>query len=317
MLKIAIVGIGGISAVHINGWKKVEDAQIVAMCDVRAEKVDPAATEAKAKAYYDLDTMLAEETFDVLDICTPTYLHKDHALKGMTSGHHVLVEKPISLHKEDVEILYRKAAECGVKFMVAHVIRFWNEYCVLKKYIDNHTFGKVLSGNFYRLSEVPRWSWDNWMSDSSRSGLVPFDLHIHDLDFMVYVFGKPKIVHSFRGRGENQDYIHAIYDYGDFFISGEASWFNCPYPFKNGFRVQFENGIIEYADGVVTLYKKDGEKEILQADNQGADTGINVPTNDAYGTEIQYFADCVAQKISADKVKPDELVTVLDLIAQL
>lgn len=44
----------------------------------------------------------------------------------------------------------------------------------------------------HRLSGIPKWSWDDWMRDEKRSGLVPFDLHIHDLDFIVYAFGKPE-----------------------------------------------------------------------------------------------------------------------------
>ena len=43
-----------------------------------------------------------------------------------------------------------------------------------------------------RLGAYPAWSWDNWMMDEKRSGLVPHDLHIHDLDFLVYAFGKPE-----------------------------------------------------------------------------------------------------------------------------
>ena len=44
------------------------------------------------------------------------------------------------------------------------------------------------------------------MMDENRSGLVPFDLHIHDLDYMIYVFGKPVNVTCFRAQHPQQDY---------------------------------------------------------------------------------------------------------------
>ena len=65
--------------------------------------------------------------------------------------------------------------------MVAHVLRWWREYVFLKDAIDSGRYGKLLSGHMARLGNTPKWSWDNWMRDPERSGLVPFDLHIHDL----------------------------------------------------------------------------------------------------------------------------------------
>ena len=321
MLKVAMVGLGGISTVHLNGWKQAQGAELVAVCDIRREQAEKAAEGTSWAIYDDLDSLLAQETFDVLDICTPTFCHTEHALKAMRAGKHVLVEKPISLHKDDVDLLYRTAEECHVKFMVAHVIRFWDEYVTLKQAIDDKRYGRLLGANFHRLSEVPRWSWENWMQNPERSGLTPFDLHIHDLDFIVYTFGKPQDVQSYRGRDGIQDAIHALYDYGDFCISAEAAWYDCPYPFHSGFRVQFEKGVLELSDGVMTFYSQEGEKQVLNGTPAALETsdngGVTVPTSDAYGVEIQYFADCVNQDKIPDKVKPEELKTVLALLHSL
>ena len=62
-----------------------------------------------------------------------------------------------------------------------------------------------------RLSTCPGWSWDNWMKDEKRSGLVPCNLHIHDLDFLVYAFGEPKSHTSFRSKSQEQDFLDVVY----------------------------------------------------------------------------------------------------------
>ena len=95
---------------------------------------------------------------------------------------------------------------------------FWREYVFVKEIYDSGKYGKLLSGNMSRIGVRPKWSWDNWMMDENRSGLVPFDLHIHDLDYMIYVFGKPVNVTCFRAQHPQQDYLNVTYQFGDFFI---------------------------------------------------------------------------------------------------
>ncbi len=317
MLKIGMVGMGGISKAHTSAWKQVEEAQIVCVCDIREEKANDAAKETGAKAYLDFDEMLENEQFDILDICLPTYLHADFAVKALNKKFHVLTEKPISLKREDVMRVYNAAKDNNVNVMVAQVLRFWREYIVLKDAIDTQKYGKLLSGHMIRLGNTPKWSWDNWMKDKDRSGLVPFDLHIHDLDFMIYALGAPKDVVSNRARNEDkQDYINAIYHYDDFFICAEAAWFDCTYEFKSGYRFQFEKAVMEYTGGKLTIYHQDNTSETLEEEVANAN-GINLPNSNAYFNEIRYFTDCVLEGKKADKIKPDELLTVLDLIEKL
>ena len=311
-----MVGLGGISIVHRKGWKTASDAQLVAVCDIVPEKAQTAALETGAKMYTDFEQMLANEEFSILDICTPTYCHVEQAVKAMKAGKHVLVEKPVSLNIGEVALLYQTARENHVLFMVAHVIRFWDEYVYLKAAIENNLFGKVLSGDFYRMSEVPRWSYQDWMRNESLSGLVPFDLHIHDLDFIVWTFGNPEDVKYYRGRDGYHDHVEGLYQYNGFYIRGEAAWFDCAYPFRSGYTIQFEQGILELRDGVLTMYHKDGAvTPIDMHPKPEGDSGINIPVNDAYSTEIHYFIDCVKNG-RAPLVKQEELEAVLKLVHQ-
>ncbi len=314
MLKIGLVGVGGISGAHIPVWEEMEDAELVALCDIRPERFEKYPDK---RHYTDFDEMLANEDLDILDICLPTYLHADFAIKAMEKGINVITEKPISLKNEDVERVYSTAEKYNVKFMVAQVLRFWPEYELLKEIYDSKKYGNLLSGTMIRLGCYPKWTWDNWMMDEKRSGLVPFDLHIHDLDFMVYAFGMPKVAHQFRSKLPNQDYISVTYDFGDFTVNTESSWYATCYPFTAEFRFQFENAIVANEKGKMMIYLKDDEKIDLSQQADGDTGSINLPKSNAYANEIIYFADCVKNNRPVDRVKPEELECVLNILNNL
>ena len=314
MLKIGLVGVGGISRAHIAAWEEMPDVELAALCDIRQERLDLYPTR---RHYLEFDEMLKNEELDILDICLPTYLHADFAVKAMNRGINVITEKPISLKEEDVERVYSAAAKNNVKFMVAQVLRFWPEYELLKELYDTQTYGKLLSGNMTRLGGYPKWSWDNWMRDEKRCGLVPFDLHIHDLDFIVYAFGEPKNVIRHRSRTPGNDYLHNMYEFEDFFISTEASWYAAPYPFSAGFRFQFEKALIVYSQGKCMIYPNEGEIIDLTQENTGDTGAINLPKSNAYANELRYFADCVIADSFPDKVKAEELSAVIRILNQM
>lgn len=316
MLNIGMVGMGGISRAHGAAWLRIPEAKIACVCDIRPENAQKASEMTGAKAYTSFDDMLDNETIDILDICLPTYLHADFAVRALERGIHVLTEKPVSLKREDVARVYGTAERCKRNVMVAQVLRFWREYTVLKDAFDTGKYGRLLSGCMTRLGNTPKWSWDGWMRDPERSGLVPFDLHIHDLDFMIYAFGKPERVLCDRAGNTQQDYIHAVYHYPGFFIAAEAAWYDCTFKFRCSYRFQFEKAVLEYTDRKLTIYTQDGQAHTLDEES-GAQNGLDLPDSNAYYNEIRYFTDCVLAGVPCDRVKPDELLTVLDLIDQI
>ena len=314
MLKVGLVGVGGISGAHIPAWEEMAEAELVALCDIRPERMEKFSDK---RCYTDFDEMLANEELDILDICLPTYLHADFAVKAMEKGINVITEKPISLKEEDIDRVYKTAEKNNVKFMVAQVLRFWPEYELLKEIYETKKYGKLLSGTMTRLGCYPKWSWDGWMMDEKRSGLVPFDLHIHDLDFMVYAFGMPKVAHQFRSKLPDQDFISLTYDFGDFQINSEASWYATCYPFTAEFRFQFENAVVANENGKMLIHLRDDERIDLSEEAEGDTGDINLPKSDAYANEINYFADCVINNKPVEKVQPEELRCVLNILNNL
>ena len=316
MLKVGLVGVGGISGAHIPAWNAMADAELVALCDIRPERMEGYP---RQRHYTDFHEMLQTEALDILDICLPTNLHVDFAVEAMEKGIHVICEKPISLNPGQVDRAYAAAEKNGVKFMIAQVLRFWPEYEFLKSVVDSCRYGKLLSGSMYRLGVKPKWSWDNWMLDPNRSGMVPFDLHIHDLDFLVYALGEPANVVKHRSLRPDQDYIANVYEYPDFFVSVEAAWYAAPMPFGAGYRFQFEDALIIYADGVCKVYQNDGTiLDFSAAVAETVDVGsVNLIQSDAYANEIRYFTDCVLAGSFPDKVKAEELSAVIRILNSL
>lgn len=311
MLKVCLVGVGGISGAHIPAWKNMSDAELTGICDIRPEQMEKYP---ELNRYTDFDEMIEKEKPDIVDICLPTFLHIEYSLKAIRRGINVICEKPVSLHRDDIEKVYGAAKENGVHFMIAQVLRFWPEYEFVEEVYRTGKYGKLLSGNMSRLSLRPKWTWDGWMTDEKRSGLVPFDLHIHDLDFMVWAFGKPVNAYRNRSKQPDQDYISATYEYDGFFINTEASWYNSPIPFEMSFRFQFEKAVIVFKEGKLTIYESNGNT-ILPGETSSADTGdISIPKSDAYANEIRYFTDAVINGTPIERVTPESLDTVLSLL---
>jgi predicted dehydrogenase len=314
MLKVCLVGAGGISGAHIPAWDAMPDAELAALCDIRPGQMEKYP---EKHHYTDLGAMLEAEKPDILDICVPTFLHADFTVQALERGIHVLCEKPVSLKAEDVSRVYGAAERNHVKFMVAQVLRFWPEYEYVKRVFDSGEYGALLSGSMERLSQMPVWSWDGWYTDEKRSGLVPFDLHIHDLDFLVYAFGAPKKYSFSRSKRPDQDSLAAMYEFdGGFSVMAQAAWYAAPYPFRMQFRFQFERAVLSYESGKLTVWPKDG-KPFGPFEEQAVTGALNLPGTNAYANEIRYFADCVLQNRPADKIKPRQLESVIHILGSL
>lgn len=311
-LRVAEIGMGGISGAHVPAWNRMEDVELVAICDIRPERLDLYDGHTAARKYTDFDEMLEHEKFDILDITLPTYLHADYAVKALERGIHVITEKPISLRREDVARVYGAAERNGRFFMVAHVLRFWPEYLYLKDCMDSGRFGRLVSGTMTRIGAIPQSSWDNWMHDPERSGMVPFDLHIHDLDFLIYTMGKPVVEHAFHG----MDYIHTVYRFGEVRIACESAWFHAPVPFQATFRMQFEKAVLEFNGSALKIFKEDWTSGTMDMAS-GVEEGNYIPQSDGYFNELRYFADCVKAGKKPEIIDPAELEAVIDIIAEV
>lgn len=112
MLKVGLIGVGGISSAHIPAWEAMDDVELVALCDIRPEQMEK--YKDTKHCYTNALDMLENENLDIVDICLPTYLHADYSIMAMERGINVICEKPISLCETDVKRVYDAAENNNV-----------------------------------------------------------------------------------------------------------------------------------------------------------------------------------------------------------
>lgn len=315
MFKVALIGIGGMGGCHFDVYKSIPDCKVVAVADVRVDMAKEKVNDESVHIYSDMDTLLANETVDMVDICTPSYMHADMVIKTLEMGINTLTEKPMSLTESDCEKIIEAAKKSSAKFMVAHVVRFMAPYSYLADEIKKGELGNLLRLDMKRVGSIPVWSWEDWMRDCSKSGGTPIDLSIHDIDFVQSVLGEPDDVNGvYYKLNDNNDFVVANMIYGKTVVSTEGTWYNYELPFNASYRAIFQNGAIELKDGVVY---KNGQKIELDADDAELDSEINLSGTDGYATEIKYFIDCVKNNKTPDFVSPESSKASVALVERI
>ena len=145
--------------------------------------------------------------------------------------------------------------------MIAHCLRFWPCYTLLKKLIETKKYGEVVAASFNRYSAMPGWGKGyNWFTDESKSGGVALDLHIHDTDMVQFLFGMPKSVTSSATFNDDgvMTFIKTSYDVGGPVVSSEGCWaMTQSFGFQATFMVTFEKAVVVMdtsRDDVMTVY---------------------------------------------------------------
>lgn len=320
MLKIAIVGAGGMGTVHYRNYQYIDQCRVVAVVGT-SERDRENAAEWGLPLYVSIGDMLESEPVDVVDICTPTFLHKTHAMESLSYGRETIVEKPAALSKEDAEEMFALAEEKGCRLYVAQVVQFTKEIGFLREFVEKGTFGKPLDAYFERLSSCPEWAQGGWMLDKNKSGLLPFDLHIHDLDVIISLFGKPEkiqVMESGRKECGYEEHYRMIYEYENLNVVAEAAWYHANFPFRAAWRVCFENAVVVYDGKELTAYPYHQEPISFDIEDEvKVPTGINVPPTGWYLNELRHFISCIQEKKESPYVKKEQILSVLSVLGEM
>lgn len=317
-MKIGLIGAGGISQVHCAGYQNLPQVQVCAVADLIIERAETRAELFGARAYASLEAMLAAESLDAVDICVPSYLHAEMSVQCLDAGLHVLCEKPMAFDRAGADAVLAAWQRSGKMYMVAQVLRFWPEYQYCKKLVDEGTYGPLRQASFSRMSAAP--AWRGWYCDPARSGMAPFELHIHDLDFIHFLLGQAQFIQSYGWREDALlgSYLRTRLHYPGVIVDAEAGWYHAPQPFYAEYRAVFERAVLEYRDG--ELYLAEGgaaQRRKIQVES-GPDSGplINLPGTFPYYKEIAYFADCVMQGRAPETLTPYDSREAIEMLFQ-
>ena len=193
MLRVGIIGAGGIAGQHAYCYEHIPEAKVVAVADIIPERAAAIAARFGADALDHGDRILERGDIDMVDICLPTYLHCEYALKAAAKNLHILCEKPIALDVAEGLRMIEAADKAGVKFMIAQVLRYFPEYVKAKALMEDGSIGKPVMVRTYRGGVHPG-RVRAWYADIDRSGGAIQDTLIHDIDFLMHCFGPVKDV---------------------------------------------------------------------------------------------------------------------------
>lgn len=320
-MNILLVGLGGMGTCHYMNYQHIEDAKVAA-CVGKSDSDRAAAGAWGLPIYESIAEACAAEAIDVIDVCAPTYLHKPLVLEAAAQKKHIICEKPIALNLADTRAMYAAAEENGVQLYIAQVLQFTREVETLREVVRTERYGKPLDGCFERLTACPKWSQGGWLLDKKKSGLLPFDLHIHDLDVIVSLFGKPDDVSYTECAGPGKAYAEQyrfLYTYkSGLNVCAEAAWFNAAIPFTARWRVYFERGMLICDAGGVTGYAADGEVTRFDVtDPVQVDCGINLGKSGWFLRELTHLLGCAKRGEPSTLVPKQRVLDVVEILEKI
>ncbi len=326
MVRVGLAGLGFMGGTHAQCHAALPNAELAAVCDVEKDRRDKFADTYGAEPYASLDEMLAADV-DIVDLCLPTYLHREAVAAAAAANKHILCEKPMSLTAADCDAIIAAVDKAGVQFMVAHVIRFWPEYRVIKEILDSGRLGNILWMSATRMSPPPTWSWQEWIFDPKRSGGAVLDLHLHDLDFIAWILGPPKTIYT-SGVKTDRGGLDSVFTTTTGHPNGAVAMAEgcldmaAEFPFTMGLKINLEGGSIEFSSRLSPtllvaprsggLEHPDVPQPQLPATASAGAAG-NIEALGGYFLEIEYFVDCLDRGETPTLVTPEEAKAAVQL----
>jgi len=279
-LGVAVIGTGQWGKNHARVYKELPSTELIAICDVNAERAKAIAAQYGVKAYSNSTQMLKNKDIEAVNVCTWSTILAKEALKALRAGKHVLVEKPMAPNTQQAEKLVQTAQENGLHLTVGFLMRFIPGLQHIRQSVENKRIGDLVCATAKRVSQWPERIGD--------VGVVK-DTAIHDIDVMRFISGEdPITVYSKMGSMKHrtfEDYAQIMLTYKDgksAFI--ESNWLT---PYKT--RALTATG----SDAIMRL---DYITQDLWIEQQTETVQPRYPFQEPLKLELQNFVDCIVEK---------------------
>ena len=279
-LGVAVIGTGFWGKNHARIYKELASTELVAICDVNAERAKSVADQFGVKAYTSSSRMLKNDEIEAVSVCTWSTKLALEALKALKAGKHVLVEKPMATNTKQAEKLLETAEKNGLHLTVGFLMRFIPGMQHIREAVENKKIGELVCATAKRVSQWPERIGD--------VGVVK-DTAIHDIDVMRYISNEdPITVYAKAGSMRYrrfEDYAQIMLTYEDgksAFI--ESNWLT---PYKTRTLTVTGSEAIMRLDYITQELWIESAKENLQP---------RFPWQEPLKLELQHFADCISEK---------------------
>ncbi len=196
-LKVGIIGTGGISGAHIDGYQKLPElCEIVSLCDINQDAVNAVGERlGVAGRFTDYEEMLSKgPQLDVVSVCTPNNYHRGPTVAALEAGCHVLCEKPIAGSAADGAAMVAAAQKAGRRLMIGLHNRWNANSQAIKSFIDKGALGHVYHAKAIATRRRGIPSWGRFYEKAYSTGGPLIDIGVHILDLTLYMMGFPKPV---------------------------------------------------------------------------------------------------------------------------
>lgn len=193
-LRIAFIGAGNISNVHLQYLNKRSDVEISALCDINPDTLEKRTKQFGGKPFRDFRQMLDEIKPDAVWICTPTGVRYEPLMACKKLMIPVFCEKPVARTVEEGQKILTELAEFNLQVQIGYVFRSMPVIDVLKKLITDdeiHSFQSFYCNNSGLTKRLSKWFYDKQIS-----GGALLDQATHNIDLLRYLLGEVEEVHG-------------------------------------------------------------------------------------------------------------------------
>ncbi|MDI6805780.1 MAG: Gfo/Idh/MocA family oxidoreductase [Candidatus Bathyarchaeia archaeon] len=279
-LGVAVIGTGFWGRNHARIYKELKETELLAVCDIDAEKAKTVAKQFDVTPYTSIGKMLKRKDIEAVSICTWSTSLAKEAIKALKAGKHVLVEKPMAANVNQAEKLLKTTDKEGLHIMVGFLMRFIPGLQHIKKAIETKTLGEIVCATSKRVSQWPERIGD--------VGVVK-DTAIHDIDIMRHLFSEdPIAVYAKAGSMRHkkfEDYAQIMLTFeGGKCAFIESNWLT---PYKTRILTVTGSSGIMKLDYITQELTIESVKETVQP---------RYPWQEPLKLELQHFANCVLGK---------------------
>lgn len=286
-LRVGLVGAGGMAGVHLPAWVALGATVRVFSVDGQAPALAARYAEHGVTAVDTLRELLDGSA--VVDVCTPTFTHKEVGLAAVAAGRHVVCEKPLALTVPDAAELVDAARAAGVMLFPAHVVRFFPEYQAMARAVAAGAVGAPAVLRFTRTGSYPVWA--PWFGDQGLSGGILVDQMIHDFDFARLLAGEVVRVYAqVREEAGRVAAATAVLTHAGGAVSHVHGVWGLPgSPFRTSYRIAGPGGVLEHDSGRTEAFRI----VVRQTERPGEGVPNTSLTESPYLTELREFAAAI------------------------
>ena len=195
LLKVGIIGVGGIARSHIPGWQASEHAELVAGSDISEEVLERwGAEHGVEKLCADPAELFGDPDIDIIDVCTPNMYHAPLTIAALEAGKHVICEKPLAPTPDAIRRMIEARDRSGKMLMTAQHFRFQGRSQAMKQEIDTGVLGEVYHARSWMLRRGGAPVGEGFIRKQHSGGGPCIDIGVHILDLTLWFMGNPEPV---------------------------------------------------------------------------------------------------------------------------